>query len=60
MVEQMSVPMRIRIKWENCQWWAYFNGYPMSHFHSERLEWMCNSISITFPKGTMAAADYDK
>lgn len=54
----MSVPMRVRIRWINGQWWAYFNGYPNSYFHSERLDWMCNAIAATFPKGTTAAADY--
>ncbi len=55
----MTVPMRIRIKWQHGQWWAYFNGWTKSYFHSNRLDWMCSAIAKTFPKGTLAAADYD-
>ncbi len=58
-VAKKRVPMRIRLKFEHGQWWAYFNGWRESYFHGERLDWMCNAIAAQFPKGTMAAADYD-
>lgn len=52
------VPMRIRLRYKNGYWHAYFNGWPTSYTHSEKLEWMCNCIRNCFPKGTLAERDY--
>jgi hypothetical protein len=49
-----QIPMRIRLKWNGHQWWAYFNDYPKSFLHSPVLEDLCNVIARVFPKGSMA------
>lgn len=42
--------MKIRIKYQNGQWWAYFNGHPNSWFHSTELKDMCEAIAAMWPK----------
>jgi predicted RNase H-like HicB family nuclease len=42
--------MKIRVKWQGNQWWAYFNDYPEAYFHTDTLEQMCNSIAVAWPR----------
>lgn len=44
--------MSIRIKWSGTMWWAYFNGHESAHLHADKLEDMCNAITVLWPKGT--------
>lgn len=41
--------MKVRIKWQHDQWWAYFNGYHESYLHSSDLGALIDSIRIAFP-----------